>query len=285
MDPICTFENIPYSQATHPNPLHAFDLYVLERSADNAPPPLVCFVHGGAWRSEDKAEYSELARNLVSKINCSVAIPNYRLTSSEDDSLRHPAHAEDLLLFLEFVITWKGPGGLATKPYDFQRIYLIGHSCSAHMLTSIFLDSSSITPTLTPSPSLLRAVQGIAMSEGIYDLELLLKHFPSYQEWFVAPVFGDEKPLSCFSTTTYALRDLSTHIRWLIIHSTGDRLINLPQSNTIFNHLSESYGQLAGRFVSKNFDKLTGGHNDILTKDIYIEIYTDIVWDFVSLRR
>jgi hypothetical protein len=235
--------------------------------------------------SEDKAEYNQLARNLVSKTNCSVAIPNYRLTSSEDDSLHHPAHAEDLLLFLEFIITWKGLGGLATTSYDFQRIYLIGHSCSAHMLTSIFLDSSSITPTLTPSPSLLRSVQGIAMSEGIYDLELLVKHFPSYQGWFVTPVFGDEKPLSCFSITTYALRDLSTHIRWLIIHSAGDQLVNLPQSETIFNHLSESYGHLAGQFVYKNFDKLTGGHNDILTQDIHIEMYTDIMVYFVSLRR
>jgi hypothetical protein len=166
-------------------------------------------------------------------------------------------------------------------PYDPQRIYLVGHSCSAHMLTSIFLDSSSITPTLTPSPSLLQSVQGIAMSEGIYDLELLLKYFPDYREWFVQSTFSDSKPLSCFSTTTYALRDLSTHIRWLVIHSTGDLLINPPQSDAIFHHLSGSYGPLARRLVFKDFDKLAGGHNDILTEDKYIKIYTDLLRDFV----
>jgi acetyl esterase/lipase len=230
--------------------------------------------------SEDKAEHTALARKLILGTKCSVVVPNYRLTPkepTENDYLHHPAHAEDILLFLNFVVHWEGPEGMTAKLYDPQRIYLIGHSCSAHMLTSIFLDSSSTTPTLTPPPSLLRAVQGIVLSEGIYDLELLLKFYPDYREWFVRSAFGEDKPLSCFATTKYALRDSSSHIRWLIIHSTGDHLINPPQSEAIFTHLSRSYGLLAEHLVSKNFDKLTGEHNDILTNDNYVEIVRDFV--------
>lgn len=234
--------------------------------------------------SEDKANHSVFARQLVLKTSCSVVVPNYRLTPqrpTKDNYLHHPAHAEDILLFLNFLLRWEGPKGLPAKPYDLRRIYLIGHSCSAHMLTSIFLDSSLITPTLAPPPSLLRAVQGIIMSEGIYDLDLLLQHFPNYREQFVAHAFGGDKQLSRFATTKYSLRESSTHIRWLIIHSTGDHLVNPPQSELIFSHLSQAYGSLTGHFISNNFDKLTGEHNDILTEDRYVDIYAEIVRDFV----
>jgi len=151
------------------------------------------------------------------------------------------------------------------------------------MLTSILLDSSAITPTLTPTPSLLRAIQGVVMSEGIYDLELLLSDFPEYLEWFVGPTFGEDTSLSHFSTTKYTLRDSSAHIRWLVIHSTGDRLVNLPQSEAILSHLSQLYGWQTTNFISKNFDELTGAHNDIITKANYIEIYTKIVRDFIVI--
>ncbi|KAJ7285943.1 hypothetical protein C8J57DRAFT_1286321, partial [Mycena rebaudengoi] len=43
-----------------------------------------------------------------------------------------------------------------------QAIYLIGHSCGAYMLPSVFLDSSAVS--LTPPPAVLQAVKGIAMS-------------------------------------------------------------------------------------------------------------------------
>ena len=115
------------------------------------------------------------------------------------------------------------------------------------------------------------------MSEGIYDLELLLESFPNYREQFVRPAFGEDSPLSHFTTTKYALRDSSTHIRWLIIHSSGDHLINLRQSEAIFSHLSQSYGLLAEHFVSKDFDRMTGEHDDILVQDSYIEIVRDFV--------
>jgi len=115
------------------------------------------------------------------------------------------------------------------------------------------------------------------MSEGIYDLELLLEHFPRYQEQFVAATFGEDKPLSCFATTKYPLCGSSTHIRWLVIHSAGDQYVDLPQSEAIFHHLSLLYGPLAGHFVLKNFDKLTRDHNDILIQDDYVKIVQDFV--------
>jgi acetyl esterase/lipase len=233
--------------------------------------------------SEDKANFSTLAKTLALQTNFPVAVPNYRLTPQEpekDDYLRHPAHALDILQFLEFLMTWEGPQDPPTKLYDPQRIYLIGHSCSAHMLTSIFLDSSSVTPSLTPTPSLLRSIQGIIMSEGIYDLELLLESFENYREWLLIPAFGHDRPLSDFATTKYPLRESGMHIRWLVIHSRGDTLVDLPQSEAMFEHLHQSYatvGLPTDDFVSKKFDKLEGEHDDILTDGVYVGIVRDFV--------
>jgi len=119
----------------------------------------------------------------------------------------------------------------------------------------------------------------IACNATLYDR----KTGDAYLEWFVGPTFGEDKSLSHFSTTKCILRDSSAHIRWLVIHSTGDRLVNLPQSEAILSHLSQLYGWQTTNFISKNFDELTGAHNDIITKANYIEIYTKIVRDFIVI--
>ncbi len=151
---------------------------------------------------EDKSHHAELAIRLVSVTGCPVAVPNYRLTPpspTPETQLHHPAHAEDILASLEFLI---GPSSPVFDIYaknvslDF---YLIGHSCSAHMLTTIFLDSSRVTPTLTPSPTLLAGVKAITMSEGIYDIDLLIKNFPAYERGgfgFIVNTFGDRSGLT-----------------------------------------------------------------------------------------
>lgn len=194
--------------------------------------------------------------------------------------MNHPAHAEDILQFLSFLTTGKGLGRPFDGSYDPLRIYLVGHSCGAHILASIILDSSTVTPSLTPTPSLISAIKGIILSEGIYDLELLIKSFDEYRDWFILNTFSEEKLLSNFDVTKHPLRDSSNHIRWLVIHSKGDTLIDLPQSNAMFDHLSRLYasaGLSADDRVSKNLDQLEGAHNEILADSAYVEIVKDFI--------
>lgn len=207
----------------------------------------------------------------MTKTGYAIAIPNYRLTH-KNNALRHPAHSEDILAFLEFIVTWGGPSESieASSYFDKTQIYPIGHSCSTHMLCSIFLDSSQITPSLTPSPSLLAAVKGIIMSEGIYDPGLLIRTFEDYAEWFIIPAFGKERPLEDFDVTRYLQRTASGDIRWLILHSTGDTLIDMAQSERASEHLKGS-----AIFIG---DKLSRGHDDIFTEDAYI----DVIWNFIQ---
>ncbi|KAI0748259.1 alpha/beta-hydrolase [Daedaleopsis nitida] len=236
------------------NAYHRFDYYPAAGHAHTA--PLVVFVHGGAWRSEDKADHAQLARSLVGLTHCPVAVPNYRLTTPQDP-VEHPAHASDVLRFLHFLSSWSGPH--APEP------------CSAHILGSILL--ASPFDALAPSPQLLAATRAVVLSEGIYDIDLLLRSFPSYKQWFIANAFGERASYPDVNVASYALRPGAAHIRWLVLHSSGDVLVDQLQSDAIYAHLST----LAGPLASKNFDDLKDGHNELLKGSVYPRIVADLV--------
>ncbi|KAJ7903407.1 Alpha/Beta hydrolase protein [Mycena olivaceomarginata] len=205
--------------------LRSFDLHVpsLHTARES---PMIIFVHGGAWRSSQRGQVPipALARNLAEASNAPVLVPNYRLTPSKD-----------ILHFLDFITSdaWPGVPELKFTPTG-TRLYLLGHSAGAHILSSIFLDSSAAFPSLTPPPAVLKAARGIVMTEGIYDIDLLLAKFPDYRQWFIA---------ADASTTGLALREGSPeNLRWLVIHSKGDTLVDQPQSDAIVAHLGTLYG-------------------------------------------
>jgi hypothetical protein len=143
------------------------------------------------------------------------------------------------------------------------------------MLTSILLDTSSISPTLTPPSKLLQAVQGVILSEGTYDIDLLLADFPAYRSWFIAAAFGDLPSYAAFNATALSLRN-QNHTRWLIIHSTGDTLVNFKQSKAMLARLQTLYGSDASRSVQGNTE-LTEEHDAILETRDYLRIVANFI--------
>ncbi|KIK59773.1 hypothetical protein GYMLUDRAFT_44226 [Collybiopsis luxurians FD-317 M1] len=266
--------DIPYHLDPSNDPFREFDLYYHSFPVKEVPfPPLICFVHGGAWRSEDKCNHSDLARNLVSQTSFPVVVPNYRL-SQKGNGVVHPVHAQDVLQFLHFITS-----NNSTLPpvFDPHRIYLIGHSCSAHMLASILLDTSATTPVLTPSPVLLDAVQGVILSEGIYDIDLLLNDFPNYRSWFIADAFGDMPSYAAFNVAALSLRNLND-TKWLIIHSTGDTLVNNSQSQAMLDHLRALYRDTdTSHLVQGNMKDLNDEHDALLSTTTYLHIVKEFI--------
>lgn len=53
----------------------SIDLYVSPKSTSES--PLVVLIHGGAWRTEDKSDYRDLALDM-SELGFSTASVNYR---------------------------------------------------------------------------------------------------------------------------------------------------------------------------------------------------------------
>ncbi|KAJ4488103.1 Alpha/Beta hydrolase protein, partial [Lentinula aciculospora] len=266
-----SLKNIAYWQGPVRDLFREFDLYY-ENSSDAVLPPLICFVHGGAWRSEDKADHSSLARSLVSATTFPVIVPNYRLSSGSND-IYHPNHAEDILQLLVF-ITETRPN--LPRVFDPSRIYLISHSCGAHMLASILLNSSSISPTLTPSSTVLNAIQGVILSEGIYDIDRLLVDFPAYRSWFILEAFNNLPSYAAFKATSLGLRT-HNHMQWLIIHSKGDTLVNVAQSEAMLARLKILYGGTNDQAVQGNTEELVEEHDALLNAASYLRIVVEFI--------
>lgn len=260
--------DIPYIADSKDRHL-AFDLYSPPSATDGS---MIVFVHGGAWGADDKSAHQVCARQLAIASHCPILVPNYRLTTKAN-GFRHPGHAEDILHFLEFLTVWDGIPDIFNPAG--RGMYLLGQSCGAHILSSIFLDSSAISPTLTPSPSVLRATKGIALSEGIFDIDLLLTRFPEYRDWFIAAAFGDQVSYADFSATLLPLREPESEhasLRWLVIHSTGDTLVDQPQSDAMYAHLRALYGAAADAHVARNIDQLNVEHDDVPVAPLFIEL-------------
>ncbi|KIJ68989.1 hypothetical protein HYDPIDRAFT_79980 [Hydnomerulius pinastri MD-312] len=282
--------NIPYIPSKPQNAAHTFDVYIPKRLTDHSIQydgtfPLVCFIHGGAWRSEDKADHAGLARKLALTTGYPVALPNYRLTPREptpDNSLHHPEHAKDILQFLEFLRSWH-EGNSESKgslPYQPNRLFLVGHSCGAHILCSIFLQMES--GEINPCDALVQSTAAIIMSEGLYDMDLLLSNFPTYRTWFIESVFGKNRTYEDVSAIKANMDPRGSHIRWLIIHSKGDTLVDEGQSSAMYNYLVENSGS---QWVTKTFDALVDEHNDMLKGDQYVEILGKYIEGVVGAHR
>jgi acetyl esterase/lipase len=203
-----------------------------------------------------------------------VAVPNYRLSTTED--IRHPDHAKDILRFLEFVITWGGPCG--TSVYNPNRLCLMGHSCGAHMLSSIFLEpTTQADDTLRPSAELLKSTTAIIMSEGIYDIDLLLSSFPAYRAWFIEASFGRRSTYRDVSVTKMIPRAECHQLRWLIVHSKGDTLVDEAQSEAMYQHLLRNVPH-----ITKNFGELIEEHDDILKGVEFVKLVGQYIIDIFS---
>ena len=211
-------------------------------------------------------------------------MPNYRLTPKEPaptNQIYHPSHANDILLFLTRMLVWDGPPGTDIQE-ALKEIYLIGHSCSAHMIASIILDSTSITPSLNTPARLLDAIKGVVMSEGIFDPDQLVSCFPQYRERFVANAFGGIAKFSEFSVLNYSSREHMDSTRWLIVHSEGDSLIDVGQSQAMYEHISRLYLKQnlpVDKHVYINTDGLRAEHDDIFKEDKYIEMVSSFILD------
>ena len=128
---------------------HKIDLY-LPKGKSNF--PVLIFIHGGSWRSGDRASYPALA-NRFAKEGIGVAVPSYRLMPGAP----HPAQIEDATAAVEWVIK-----NIAQHGGDPKRIYLSGHSAGGHLAAFTGLDRR-FWPNL----------KGVLPLSGVYDVSMI----------------------------------------------------------------------------------------------------------------
>jgi arylformamidase len=128
--------------------------------------PVLVFIHGGYWRSLDKADHSFVAPSFTAD-GALVLVPNYALAPA--------VSIEDITLQMARAVEWAWRHA-AEHGGDHSRIVVAGHSAGGHlaamMLTCRWKQVADDLPA--------QLVQGALSLSGLYDLEPL-RHTPFLQ--------------------------------------------------------------------------------------------------------
>ncbi|CAI2169065.1 8870_t:CDS:1 [Funneliformis geosporum] len=260
------------SYVSSPNPLQKLDLYLPPHSTTiitetNYYPPVIVFIHGGAWRTGDKNQFIKLGQGLSHLGNCAVAIVNYRLTTKDTSEIKNPLHVQDVAAAISWI-------SLNAKNYGYRddRIYLVGNSAGAFISGQIILNPEYLD---FHDSNLLTNICGVIGIEGIYDLVNLLRSNPNYIE-FVEPAFGaDEMILKSISPQYIAIN--SKIPPYLIIHSVEDELVEIDQSNNYLEHIKD-----CGAEIVEIETSLKGKHDEIVQSDELIQRMVEFILNIES---
>lgn len=140
--------DIPYGDA----PLERLDVF----PTDVAKAPVLVFIHGGYWRSLDKADHSFLA-SAFTDAGAMVVVPNYSLCPGVAME-RIPLQLVQALAWL-----WRHAADYGGDPH---RIVLVGHSAGGHLAAMLnCCDWKSVAADLPR-----HLVKGAMSISGVHDL-------------------------------------------------------------------------------------------------------------------
>ena len=132
---------------------HKLDLYL---PSDKTNVPVLFFVHGGSWRSGDRADYPAIG-NRFAKTGIAVVVPSYRLAPRNAP----PAQIEDVAAAFAWTVK-----NIAQHGGDPQRIYIAGHSAGGHLVSELALDPR----WLARHELKANVIRGVASMSGVYDV-------------------------------------------------------------------------------------------------------------------
>lgn len=118
--------------------------------------PVLVFIHGGYWRSLDKADHAFIAPAFTSQGAC-VVIPNYALCPA--------VTIPDITLQMVHALAWVYRN-IAAHGGDPRRITVVGHSAGAHLAAMLLTCIWKVVGSDLPA-SLVKNALGLS---GVYDL-------------------------------------------------------------------------------------------------------------------
>ncbi|KAF9935850.1 Kynurenine formamidase [Modicella reniformis] len=274
---------------------HTFDLYY--PSTPQSPlGSLIVFVHGGAWRTGDKSDFVDLARNLANSTGDVVAVVNYTLSIAaiKDDptsvpaKAQHPKHVQDVAQALGYF--YKNAQEL--KGYHRDRIFLVGHSAGGQIAgllavrPDLYLDPVDIELGLDKG-TLHSVIRGVIGVEGIYNVDRLLKIWPSYRD-FVIQGFGED-PQTLIDGSPDGQKIPEVRISgsggtfqlpyYAVIHSNQDELVDPEQAKDYYAYLqSVVCGDTEGKVILEFGD--WGTHDDMLQTAQFTRTITKYIHDW-----
>ncbi len=121
-------KNIPYTTTGHVS--QKLDIYLPEKSDGTA--PVMIYVHGGAWTIGDKSR-THFKDDIFNDLGYIFISVNYRLSPDASWDLM----AEDIATAIKWVYE-----NIPTYGGNSERIFLMGHSAGAHLVSLVATDES-----------------------------------------------------------------------------------------------------------------------------------------------
>ena len=251
--------NIAYSSSGHPK--HGIDFYI-PAELKFSKPPLLIFIHGGAWRTNERSDFTWLGDKFAS-MGLATAVIGYRLSHKDEPALVHPCHIQDCALAVKWIHE-HGEQHLGFKP---DKLYLSGHSAGGQ-LTGLL----TLCPEYLNSPSVQASIKGVIGIEGIYDIPKLIERWPEYSD-FVELAFTTDKHLWTNGSPQYF--KCNNLPPYLILHSLEDELVNREQADAYYEHLQS----FAKDPKTIELDMSVTGKHDPMLKE---ELLYQKVFEFVQ---
>ena len=121
--------------------------------------PVVVFIHGGYWRSLDKADHSFVAASLIAD-GAMVVVPNYDLCPAVD--------VQTIALQMTRALAWSWRNAQLYGG-DAKRLVVVGHSAGAHLAAMLLCCDWQRVGSDLPADLVSRV---LALS-GLFELETL----------------------------------------------------------------------------------------------------------------
>ena len=150
--------DLPYGQSAG----EKLDVFPAGASASKGAPVLV-FIHGGYWRSLDKADHSFIAPALTAAGAC-VVVPNYDLCPA--------VTIEEITLQMVRALAWTYRH-IAAFGGDPQRITVVGHSAGGHLAAMLLACQWTQWAAYLPADLVKNALS----ISGLFELESI-RHTP-----------------------------------------------------------------------------------------------------------
>lgn len=200
----------------------AMDVY--QPKGDTTPNPLVLIIHGGYWKSGDKAVHVQQGVEFA-ELGYTAASVNYRLSADH----KFPANIEDIYDGIKYLTEHADKFNI-----DPNRIMTYGGSAGGHLSAFIGLaantEGRSYNEGIKPN-----AIKGIISMYGMHDLTLHIQREHPYTKQYIGQTFEEASAKYRDASPIYHVDKDDPPV--LLVHGSLDGSVSVKNSDALSDML------------------------------------------------